>query len=75
MKLLGVGGYLLHLEPNATVSFMVATPLLLTIRDLDAMPDDGGWSRPEMIDGDLLVIRAPHLHPCTGVNRRSSFPW
>lgn len=32
-----------------------------TIRDLDAMPDDGGWKRYEIIDGELLVTRAPHI--------------
>jgi Uma2 family endonuclease len=32
-----------------------------TIRDLDAMPDDGGWKRYEIIDGNLYVTRAPHI--------------
>lgn len=32
-----------------------------TTRDLDAMPDDGGWKRYEIIDGELLVTRAPHI--------------
>jgi Uma2 family endonuclease len=40
---------------------MVATPLRWTTRDLDAMPDDGGWTRYEIIDGDLFVTRAPHI--------------
>jgi Uma2 family endonuclease len=40
---------------------MVTNPLRWTIRDLDAMPDDGGWKRYEIIDGDLFVTRAPHI--------------
>lgn len=40
---------------------MVADSLRWTTRDLDAMPDDGGWKRYEIIDGELYVIRAPHL--------------
>jgi Uma2 family endonuclease len=32
-----------------------------TIQDLDALPDDGGWTRYEIIDGELFVTRAPHL--------------
>lgn len=40
---------------------MVSHPLRWTIRDLDAMPDDGGWNRYEIIDGKLFVTRAPHI--------------
>lgn len=40
---------------------MVANSLRWTIRDLDAMPDDGGWKRYEIIDGELFVTRAPHI--------------
>jgi Uma2 family endonuclease len=40
---------------------MVSNPIHWTIRDLDAMPDDGGWKRYEIIDGELLVTRAPHI--------------
>jgi Uma2 family endonuclease len=25
------------------------------------MPDDGGWKRYEIVDGELLVTRAPHI--------------
>jgi Uma2 family endonuclease len=39
----------------------IANPLGWTIRDLDAMPDDGGWKRYEIIDGELSVTRAPHI--------------
>lgn len=40
---------------------MVPNALRWTTRDLDAMPDDGGWKRYEIIDGDLYVTRAPHI--------------
>lgn len=40
---------------------MVANPLRWTTRDLDAMPDDGGWKRYEIVDGELFVARAPHI--------------
>ncbi|UFP92554.1 Uma2 family endonuclease [Gloeobacter morelensis] len=40
---------------------MVPNSLRWTTRDLGAMPDDGGWKRYEIIDGELLVTRAPHI--------------
>jgi Uma2 family endonuclease len=40
---------------------MVVNPLCWTIRDLNAVPDDGGWKRYEIIDGELFVTRAPHI--------------
>ncbi|MEL6605762.1 MAG: Uma2 family endonuclease [Cyanobacteria bacterium J06614_10] len=40
---------------------MVANPIRWTTQDLAAIPDDGGWKRYEIIDGDLLVTRAPHI--------------
>lgn len=40
---------------------MVSHPIRWTIHDLDAMPDDGGWKRYEVIGGELLVTRAPHI--------------
>ncbi|MDX2097725.1 MAG: Uma2 family endonuclease [Leptolyngbyaceae cyanobacterium bins.59] len=40
---------------------MVPHSLRWTIRDLNAMPDDGGWTRYELIDGELFVTRAPHI--------------
>ena len=40
---------------------MVANALFWTTKDLDALPDDGGWSRYEIIDGELFVTRAPHI--------------
>ncbi|MGB3614056.1 MAG: Uma2 family endonuclease, partial [Elainellaceae cyanobacterium] len=39
----------------------VADALHWTTRDLSAMPDDGGWKRYEIIDGELHVTRAPHI--------------
>ena len=47
---------------------MVAN-LRWTTRDLEAMPDDGGWKRYEIIDGDLSVTWAPHIcHQDAGGN-------
>ena len=40
---------------------MVANSFYWTTRDLAAMPDDGGWKRYEIIDGELFVTRAPHI--------------
>jgi Uma2 family endonuclease len=40
---------------------MVAHSLYWTTADLDAMPDDGGWKRYEIIEGELFVSRAPHI--------------
>lgn len=48
---------------------MVTNPFRWTTRDLDAMPDDGGWKRYEIIDGELFVTRAPHIrHQDAGGN-------
>lgn len=41
---------------------MVASDLRWTTRDLTVMPDDGGWKRYEIIDGELYVTRAPHAN-------------
>jgi Uma2 family endonuclease len=40
---------------------MVVKTQRWTIRDLDALPDIGGWERYEIIDGELHVTRAPHF--------------
>ena len=40
---------------------MVTNVIIWTIHDLDLMPDDGGWKRYEVIDGELLVTRSPHI--------------
>ncbi len=40
---------------------MVVPALRWTTRDLDALPDDGGWKRYEIIDGVLHMTRAPHI--------------
>lgn len=29
-----------------------------TLADLEALPDDGGWTRYEIIDGELLIVHA-----------------
>jgi Uma2 family endonuclease len=41
---------------------MVVNSLYWTTADLNAMPDDGGWLRHEIIAGELFVTRAPHIH-------------
>jgi Uma2 family endonuclease len=41
---------------------MVTTAYKWTTRDLDVIPDDGGWMRYEIIDGELYVTRAPHIN-------------
>lgn len=43
------------------VTVMVVNALRWTIQDLESMPDDGGWKRHEIIDGELYVTRAPHI--------------
>ncbi|MEM6597803.1 MAG: Uma2 family endonuclease [Cyanobacteria bacterium P01_D01_bin.36] len=40
---------------------MVANATRWTVRDLDVMPDDWGWTRYEIVDGELFVTRAPHI--------------
>ncbi|MEL7069234.1 MAG: Uma2 family endonuclease [Cyanobacteria bacterium J06581_3] len=40
---------------------MIANPIAWTVEDLDTIPNDGGWKRYEIIDGELLVTRAPHV--------------
>jgi Uma2 family endonuclease len=40
---------------------MVSHSVRWTTRDLDAIPNDDGWKRYEIIGGDLFVTRAPHI--------------
>lgn len=40
---------------------MVANSRPWTTHDLAAMPDDWGWTRYELVDGELYVTRAPHI--------------
>jgi Uma2 family endonuclease len=52
---------------------MVANVVKWTTRDLEVMPDDGGWKRYEIIDGDLHVTRSPHIRhqgAATRINTR-----
>ncbi|MGB3295393.1 MAG: Uma2 family endonuclease [Phormidesmis sp.] len=51
---------------------MVANPIRWTIHDLEAMPDDGGWKRYEIIEGELLVTRAPHIRHQGAANKIST---
>ena len=51
---------------------MVANPIAWTIQDLDVMPDDGGWKRHEIIKGELLVTRAPHVWHQGAANKIST---
>ena len=48
---------------------MVVNALRWTIQDLDALPDDGGWKRYEIINGEFYITRAPHIsHQNAGGN-------
>lgn len=48
---------------------MVANTIRWTVRDLEAMPDNSGWTRYEIVDGELFVTRAPHAqHQNAGGN-------
>nr|WP_315865264.1 hypothetical protein [Acaryochloris thomasi] len=40
---------------------MVANAVRWTTQDLEVMPDDWGWKRYEIIDGELFVTRASHI--------------
>ena len=40
---------------------MVANTLRWTTRDLEVIPDDGGWKRYEIIAGELFVTCTPHI--------------
>jgi Uma2 family endonuclease len=40
---------------------MVAQSLRWTTRDLEALSNDGDWTRHEIIDGEHFVTRAPHI--------------
>ena len=51
---------------------MVANSIRWTVRDLNAMPDSSGWKRYEIIGGELLVTRAPHLWHQGAANRLST---
>ncbi|WOB43916.1 Uma2 family endonuclease [Thermoleptolyngbya oregonensis NK1-22] len=51
---------------------MVADSLKWTTRDLEVMPDDGGWKRYEIVDGELYVTDAPHIRHQGAANRIST---
>jgi Uma2 family endonuclease len=51
---------------------MVANSLRWTTRDLEVMPDDGGWTRYEIIDGELYVTRSPHIRHQGAANKLST---
>jgi Uma2 family endonuclease len=58
--------------PNITAlgkPSMVTSAIQWTTRDLAVIPDDDGWKRHEIIDGELYVTRAPHIrHQGAGGN-------
>lgn len=48
---------------------MVANKIRWTVADLEGMPDDWGWKRYEIINGELIVTGAPHIgHQGAGGN-------
>lgn len=48
---------------------MVVNKIRWTVQDLEHMPDDWGWKRYEIVDGDLFVTRARHIrHQNAGGN-------
>ncbi|AFY36847.1 protein of unknown function DUF820 [[Leptolyngbya] sp. PCC 7376] len=40
---------------------MVANAVRWTVQDLEVMPDDSGWKRYEVIDGELFTTLAPSI--------------
>ncbi len=52
---------------------MVAHSRSWTIHDLDTLPDDGGWTRYEIIDGELFVTCAPHLRHQVAASRLNTY--
>nr|WP_315862031.1 MULTISPECIES: Uma2 family endonuclease [unclassified Picosynechococcus] len=54
---------------NTPRKTMVANAVRWTVQDLEAMPDDGGWKRYEIIDGELIVTRAPHIFHQSAASR------
>jgi hypothetical protein len=59
----------LYLSKGNRGNPMVANSAIWTIADLAAMPNDDGWKCYEVIDGELLVTRAPHIVFVVGVDR------
>ena len=51
---------------------MVANSTCWTIRDLDAMPEDWDRKRYEIVNGELLVTRAPHIWHQGAANKIST---
>jgi Uma2 family endonuclease len=51
---------------------MVTNPICWTIHDLDALPDDGGSKRYEIIKGELFMTRAPHIWHQGAANKIST---
>lgn len=39
---------------------MVTDSRSWTLEDLDTLPDDGGWTRYEIVGGELFMTRSPH---------------
>ena len=39
---------------------MVVNAKRWTVKDIDTLPDDGGWTHYEVIDGELFTSTHPH---------------
>ncbi len=52
---------------------MVTNSRLWTVNDLDALPNDGGWTWHEIVEGELLVTRVPHYRHQDAASNLTAF--